>query len=288
MVRVSAISFLNTVPLMRGYRRDVETVERGMEVWFTTPSECADQLRTGVADVGLIPAIEYQRIPDLSIVGDCAIATKGPVRSILLLSRKPLESVRTVAADTSSRTSVALTQILFQRRFGGATVQMVPHRPSPAAMLQKCDAALVIGDPALHYAKAELPGVTALDLGAEWVSLTGKPFVFAFWAARREFATPKLAATLQSWRDHGLAEMSQIVTEEAQGRYLSEEIVRTYLTENIHFTLDPDCLEGLRLYYQWAGELGLAPLGRDLDVVAAAPAAQDVTPELATEGALSR
>jgi chorismate dehydratase len=280
MVRVSAISFLNTVPLMRGYERDVETPERGMEVWFTRPSECADQLRSGVADVGLIPAIEYQRIPGLSIVGDCAIATKGAVRSILLLTRQPLESVRTVAADTASRTSVALTQILFQRRFGGTPVQMIPHRASPAAMLAKCDAALVIGDPALHYAKAPLDGVTALDLGAEWVGLTGKPFVFAFWAARHEFATPELAATLNSWRDRGLAEMSQIVSTEAKGRYLSEEVVRAYLTENIHFTLDSDCLEGLRLYYRWAGELGLAPLGRELDIVAAG--------ELAAQGALSK
>ncbi len=95
MVRVSAISFLNTVPLMRGHQRDVEAVGRGMEVWFTTPSQCADQLRQGVADVGLIPAIEYQRIPGLSIVGNCAVATKGAVRSILLLTRKPLESVCT-------------------------------------------------------------------------------------------------------------------------------------------------------------------------------------------------
>src|SRR5208282_177829 len=252
MVRVSAISFLNTVPLMRGHERNVNTADRGMEVWFTTPSECADQLRQGVADVGLIPAIEYQRIPDLSIVGDCCIATKGPVRSILLLTRKPLESVRTVAADTASRTSVALTHILFQRRFGGKPVQMVPHRPSPAAMLAKCDAALVIGDPALHYAKAPLPGVTALDLGTAWVALTGKPFVFAFWAARREFATPELAATLNSWRDRGLAEISQIVSAEAKGRYLSEDVVRSYLTENIYFTLDADCIEGLRLYYRWA------------------------------------
>jgi chorismate dehydratase len=281
MVRVSAISFLNTVPLMRGYQRDVDTRAigmngRGMEVWFTTPSECADQLRSGVADVGLIPAIEYQRIPDLSIVSDCTIATKGPVRSILLLTRKPLESIRTVAADTSSRTSVALTQILFQRRFGGTQVRMVPHRPSPAAMLAKCDAALVIGDPALHYAKAPLDGVTALDLGAEWVALTGQPFVFAFWAARREFATPELAATFGSWRDRGLAEMSQIVPVEAKSRYLSEDLVRAYLTENIHFTLDADCIEGLRLYYRWAGELGLAPLGREVEIVHAR--------ELATQG----
>lgn len=265
MVRISTISFLNTVPLMRGYERSVGSGE--YEVWFTTPSECADQLRAGIADVGLIPAIEYQRIPGLIAAGNAAIATPGSVRSILLLTRGPLDQVRTVAADTSSRTSVALTQILFQRRFSGKPVKMNPHLARPAAMLAKCDAALIIGDPALQYAKSPIDGVTATDLGSEWLALTGKPFVFAFWAAHTQTATPELAATLESWRDRGLAEMDQIVREEAIKRYLSPEVVRAYLTENIHFTLDAACQEGLELYYRWAGELGLAPLGRPLEMI---------------------
>src|ERR1022692_455853 len=264
MVRVSTISFLNTVPLMRGFDRSVGATSE-YEVWFTTPSECADQLRTGIADVGLIPAIEYQRIPGLAVAGNAAIATPGAVRSILLLTRGPLDQVRTVAADTASRTSVALTQILFQRRFSGRQVRMVPHRAHPAAMLAKCDAALVIGDPALQYSKSPLDGVTAIDLGSEWLALTGKPFVFAFWAAHRQAATPELAATLESWRDRGMAEIEEIVREESSRRYLSPEVVRAYLTENIHFTLDAACQEGLELYYRWAGELGLAPLGRALE-----------------------
>jgi chorismate dehydratase len=264
MVRVSTISFLNTVPLMRGFDRSVGATSE-YEVWFTTPSECADQLRTGIADVGLIPAIEYQRIPGLAVAGNAAIATPGAVRSILLLTRGPLDQVRTVAADTASRTSVALTQILFQRRFSGKPVQMLPHRANPAAMLAKCDAALVIGDPALQYAKAPLEGVTAIDLGSEWFALTGKPFVFAFWAAHTKAATPELAATLESWRDRGMAEIDEIIREESIKRYLSLEVVRAYLTENIHYTLDAACQEGLELYYRWAGELGLAPLGRALE-----------------------
>ena len=272
MVRVSAISFLNTVPLLRGFDRTTTAEKRDLEVWFTTPAECADQLRVGVADVGLIPAIEYQRIPGLVVVGDAAIATNGAVRSILLLTRCPIDQVRTVAADTASRTSVALTQILFRRRYG-MQVQMVPHQASPAKMLQKCDAALVIGDPALYYAKSPLPGVTATDLGAEWLALTGKPFVFAFWAANPKSATPELAATFDSWRDRGLAEIESIVTEEAARRYLSPEVVHAYLTENIHFTLDRECREGLELYYRWAGELGLAPLGRELEIVSSGVAA---------------
>jgi len=274
MVRVSTISFLNTVPLMRGFDRSVGATS-DYEVWFTTPSQCADQLRAGIADVGLIPAIEYQRIPGLVVAGNAAIATPGVVRSILLLSRVPLNQVRTVAADTASRTSVALTQILFQRRFSGQPVQMLPHAAHPAAMLAKCDAALVIGDPALQYAKAPLDGVIAIDLGSEWFALTGKPFVFAFWAAHAAAATPELAATLESWRDRGIAEIEEIVREESVKRYLSPEIVRAYLTENIHFTLDAACQEGLELYYRWAAELGLAPLDRPLEIIrteAGAPA----------------
>src|SRR5258708_29254646 len=272
MVRVSAISFLNTVPLMRGFDRTTTAAKRDLEVWFTTPAECADQLRVGVADVGLIPAIEYQRIPGLVIVGDAAIATKGPVRSILLLTRRPIEKVRTVAVDSASRTSVALMQILFQRLYG-ITVQTMAHQASRAKMLTKCDAALVIGDPALYYAAAPLPGVTAIDLGAEWLALTGKPFVFAFWAANPKSATPELAATFDAWRDRGLAEIESIVTEESARRYLAPEVVHAYLTQNIHFTLDAECREGLELYYRWAGELGLARLGRELEIVSSGVAA---------------
>jgi chorismate dehydratase len=262
MVRVSAIYFLNTVPLIRGMLADPP---EDFAVASATPAACAEQLRAGTADIGAIPAIEYLRIPDLVVLGDGAIAAHGAVRSILLLSRRPLREVRTIAADTSSRTSVALAQILLSARFGHLP-EMIPHPPQPAAMLEACDAALVIGDPALHYAQAPLPGVIAYDLGAEWQALTGLPFVFAFWGARRRVATPELAERFNAWRDAGVAAVEQIVAEEAPARGLPPEVVRAYLTENIHFRLTPKCVAGLLEFFRRAQALGLAP-ARDLEVV---------------------
>lgn len=269
MLRVSAISFLNTVPLVRAL---VAERPANLKVDFTLPSACADELRAGTADIGLIPAIEYQRIPGLVILGDAAIATRGFVRSIALLSRHPLDEVRTVSADTASRTSVALTQILFHSRFGRA-VELVAHTAEPASMLAECDAALVIGDPALHYRQDPLPGVEVTDLGSWWKELTGLPFVFAFWAARRESANPDLAEAFNRWRDEGVEAIDAIVAEEAPRRGLPAEIVRAYLTENIHFTLDAACAAGLAEFYRRAGELGLAPLGRQVEFISAGAAA---------------
>ncbi len=268
MLRVSAISFLNTVPLVRALLAERPA---HLDVSFTLPSVCADELRAGTADIGLIPAIEYQRIPGLVILGDAAIATRGFVRSIALLSRKPLDAVRTVSADTASRTSVALTQVLFHSRFGHG-VEMVAHTAEPAAMLAECDAALVIGDPALHYRQNPLPGVQVTDLGLWWHELTGLPFVFAFWAARREAANPDLADAFNRWRDQGVRAVEAIVSEEAPRRDLPAEIVRAYLTENIHFTLDAGCAAGLAEFYRRAGALGLAPLGRHAEFMAAGAA----------------
>lgn len=266
--RVSSISFLNTVPLLRGLLGD----SSGLAVSFTLPSDCADLLRRGRADIGLIPSIEYQRIPRLVVLGDAAIATREHVRSILLLSRRPLDQVRTVAADTSSRTSVALAQILFCLRHG-REVKMVPSPPDPPAMLRGCDAALVIGDPALHYRLRPLKDVIEHDLGEEWKALTGKPFVFAFWAARREVATPELADRFNRSREEGLAHLEQIVVEEAARRHLPPAVVRSYLAEDIHFVLDEACLDGLAEFYRLAHRQGLIPAPKEMEFVRAGVAA---------------
>ncbi len=268
-VRVSAISYLNTVPLIRGLLREPPP---NLEVSFTVPSHCADLLRSGEADVGLIPAIEYQRIPGLVVLGDAAIATRRGVRSILLLAGKPLREVRTVAADTSSRTSVALVEVLFRMRLGRA-VKMIASLPDPPAMLRECDAALVIGDPALRYALEPIQGVTAHDLAADWNFLTRKSFVFAFWAARREAATAELVEVFQRSREEGLAQMDQIVKEESESRRLPAELVRSYLTDNIHFVLDAGCLDGLAEFYRLAHQFGITESSKELEFVRTGAAA---------------
>src|SRR5512133_1572544 len=154
-LRISAISFLNTAPLMWDFDHgkppsDTEDRRTGnFEIAYTIPSRCAEALQAGSADIGIIPTITYATIPGLVILPDAVIAAKNEVRSILLVSHKPIDQVRTIAADTSSRTSVVLTQILCAKVWGGAR-EMRPLPPDVDAMLAACDAALLIGDSALR------------------------------------------------------------------------------------------------------------------------------------------
>lgn len=245
-----------------------------MELSFTIPSRCAAELASRQADVGLIPAIEYQRIPGLSVLAGPCIASRRRARSILLLSRVPLDKVATVAADTSSRTSVALAELVLRCRYG-RNPRMAAFPPEPAAMLAGCDAAVMIGDPALLYRQQPLPGVNAIDLGEEWRAWTGLPFVFAFWAALDEVATPAVARVFCEARDRGLKALDEIIEVETPRRGLLQKVVREYLTGNIHFHLDADCLAGLRRFYLLAAEHGLIESAREPRLVAAAaPAAQ--------------
>src|SRR5262249_47930761 len=152
------------------------------DISYTLPSKCAAELQNGNADIGIIPSAAYATIPNLVILPDIAIAAKQAVRSILLVSRNPISEVRRVALDTSSLASVALTRILFAK-WWHMTPQFVSSSPDLDTMLEKNDAALLIGDPAL---KADRPKYFHWDLAEEWIRFTGRPFVFAFWAVRGE------------------------------------------------------------------------------------------------------
>ncbi|PYU97723.1 MAG: hypothetical protein DMG26_20595 [Acidobacteria bacterium] len=146
--KVSVVKYLNTVPLIWGMLKGEQRDKFDLD--FTTPAHCAEAVRSGQADVGIIPSIEYQRMDRARIVGSVSVASKGRVKSVLLLSKSPVEKIRTVALDNSSRTSVALLMILL-RKFYGRAVDGVPLAPDPEEMLKRADAALVIGDPALTY-----------------------------------------------------------------------------------------------------------------------------------------
>jgi chorismate dehydratase len=268
LIRVSTIAYLNTVPLTRSLLRQPP---EGMEFHFSVPSRCAEELAGGQADIGIIPSIEYQRIPRLSVLAGPCIASRRRARSILLLSRAPLEEIRTLAADTSSRTSVALAQLLLGCRYN-RQVRLVAHAPDPAAMLDDCQAAVIIGDPALLYWQRPLAGVRITDLVEEWRAWTGLPFVFAFWAACEAVASPELARTFCEARDRGLAAVDEIVAEEAAPRGLPAEVVREYLTGNVHYHLDAECLAGLERFYSLAAEHGLIDGVRELRLVAPAAA----------------
>jgi len=241
------------------------------DISYTLPSTCAAELQAGKADIGIIPAAAYTQIPDLAILPGIAIAARRPVRSILLVSKVPIEKIRSVALDTSSMTSVALTKILFERWLGSGRT-FTPMAPDLDAMLREHDAGLVIGDTALQVDRTRY---LTVDLAEEWIRFTGKPFVFAFWAVRRAALADgpaDLAAIFQASRDHGLepANIDSIAREWSGRLVLSETDVRTYLTENIHYQLDRGCLEGLQLFYRYAEECGALPPAPPLQFVESA------------------
>jgi len=240
---------------------------REFEISYTVPSSCAKALADGTADIGIIPAAAYAQVPGLQVLPEVTIASRRAVRSILLVSQIPVELVRTVALDTSSMTSVALTKILFGKWLGGGRT-FTAMEPDIEKMLNECDAGLLIGDPALRVDRQKYHTV---DLAEEWIRYTGKPFVFAFWAVReaalRE-ADPALdvAAVFRDSRDHGLEpeNLETISREWGPKVGLSEDEVRIYLTENIHYQLDSGCLDGLRLFYRYAAEVGALPKAPEL------------------------
>jgi chorismate dehydratase len=258
-LRVSAISFLNTAPLMWNF--DFGELRRDYRVDYTLPSVCAELLKTGMADVGIIPVAAYTTIPDLVVIPDIAIASRGAVRSILLIGKVPTEQMKRVAVDTSSRTSVALLRVLCEKVYG-AKPEFIPKDPKLKDMLRDCDAALVIGDPAL-LAKTE--GYHVRDLAADWKQFTGKNFVFAFWAVRKaaleEHDSAKVVRDFQLSRDHGLepANLARIAKEWAVRLGLAEADITSYLRDNIFYNLDADCLDGLRLFFQYSAECGALP-----------------------------
>jgi chorismate dehydratase len=269
-LRISAISYLNTAPLMWDFEHG--DVRAAFDVSYTLPSRCAADLAAGTADIGIIPAAAYTSIPGLAILPAVAIASRRPVRSILLVSKVPLDKIRSVALDTSSLTSAALTRVLFAKWWGAGRT-FASMAPDVEKMLNEHDACLVIGDPALKVDRARY---LTYDLAEEWIRLTGKPFVFAFWAVRQGALADvplglDLATVFQESRDHGLQaeSLERIAREWAPRLGLSETDVKTYLTENISYDLDPACLDGLRLFYRYAencGALPAAPSLRFLDV----------------------
>lgn len=261
-LRISAISFLNTAPLMWDFEHG--TASKDFEIEYTIPSECAAALAANRADIGIIPAITYAQIPGLVILPNLAIASKDRVRSILLVSKRRIEDIRTVATDTSSRTSVALMQILFAKFFGGQR-ELTPHPPDLTEMLRDHDAALLIGDSALQISMHDSQ-YHLYDLGHDWHRLTGKPFVFALWAVRmdalhRQPQGMNLIQIFQQSRDHGVLpeSIAMLARDWAPRLGISEAEVAAYLTENIHYYLDRENHAGLQLFLTYAHEEGLIP-----------------------------
>ena len=267
-LRISAISYLNTAPLMWDFEHS--GVGTAFDISYTLPSLCAAALQDGSADIGIIPAAAYATIADLLILPGVAIASKQAVRSILLVSKVPAEQIQTVAVDSSSLTSVALLQILFTK-WWGCRRPFTTMAPDIGRMLEHHDAGLVIGDPAL---KVDRSRYFTYDLADEWIRFTGQPFVFAFWAVRRTALkdlspTLDLASIFQESRDHGLEaeNLERIAGEWAPRMGLSGSDIKNYLAQNIYYYLDSACLDGMQLFFRYAEECGILPVAPRLSFV---------------------
>lgn len=224
--------------------------QRGLfDLEFRIPSECADELASGRADIGIVPSFELTR-QDLRIIPGAGIASHGAVRSILLVSKVPAGRIRSLATDSSSRTSVQLARVILKCRFG-VEPAMAPHPPQLAAMLERADAALVIGDPALHLDPAALP-FHVYDLGAEWAELTGLPMVFAVWAGRDGATGPAVAEAFLASCRYGRERLEEIAREEAPRRGIAPELAMEYLTRNIVHELGDLEYRGLRKFLELA------------------------------------
>jgi len=249
VARLGAVEYLNARPLVYGLelRTDLFSLR------FDVPSKCAALLHEGSIDLGMIPSIEYLRGSGYRIVAGIAIASDGPVASVALFTTVPVGRIRSIAADVSSRTSIALLRVLCVERFGIAPV-LEPMPPNPTAMLPRCDASLLIGDPALFLDHQTL-GAEKIDLGGQWTSLTGLPFVWAFWAGRPGVLSRDALNELAAARDAGVA-----ASDEVAAAYCGPEragICQAYLRYNIQYGFGEREEAGLRTFYELAERHGV-------------------------------
>ena len=272
-LRVSVVEYLNTAPLVWGFTNG--RLAGKYDLSFTVPSLCAEALRSGQADVAVIPAIEYQRMNDVVVLPGMAIAARDEVRSILVIAKKPIEQARRIALDVSSRSSAALVRLLCAGRWR-IQPEFVEAAPDPEKMLAEADAALVIGDPALKVSlRAEaspeelpVPGYPAVylyDVAHEWREMTGRPCVLAMWVARREVARPEVVADFLASREYGLERIAEIAAKAAGQLDLPTGQLERYLRENIYFSLDEECCAGLESYFRMCAEAGLTPRAKALE-----------------------
>jgi chorismate dehydratase len=232
-------------------------------VRYDVPSVCARILHEGQVDLGLIPSIEYLHAPDYRFVPGVGIGSFGPIASVAIYTRTDISDVRRIALDTSSRTSVALVKVLSHHRFG-ITPEFVPHGPDLAAMTRTCDAGLLIGDPAFD-ADHESLGLTKIDLGDEWTTMTGLPFVYAAWTGRAGAITDAGVRALQAAQEEGVGAVSAIAAEYARGDEQVAARAARYLRDNVRYGLGEREAAGLQLFLDYAADLGVAPRRRALE-----------------------
>jgi len=296
-LRISIVEFLNTAPLVWGFTDGPQAGKYDLS--FAVPAQCAEDLRTGRADVGIIPSIEYQRMENVVALPGMAIAAKNEVRSLLIISKVPIEMAESIALDTNSRSTVALARVLCRRHWN-ISPEFIDMPPVAEEMLARADAAVVIGDPALRLRlkvdalQAKTPGTDGCcccegdedehpvkgietlfvyDVAQQWREMTGLPSVLAIWVARRGVVTPEILADFQASRDYGLAHIGDIAEGAALKLNLPPRELERYLTENINYSLDDENLAGLRLYYEECALAGLILRAKEIEFISAARSA---------------
>ena len=253
LTRLGAVGYLNARPLTWALDRAPER----WEVRYDLPSVCARLLREGDVDLGLVPSIEFLQAPDYRFVPGVGIGARGPVASVALFARVPIEEITRIALDTSSRTSVALIKVLSRHRFR-IDPEFVPHGPDLAAMTRESDAALLIGDPALEADSSAL-GLRKIDLGEEWVAMTGLPFIFAAWTGRPGAIDAAGIRALQDAQAEGVRDRQAIAAEYGRGDPAVTARAAVYLRDNVKYGLGPEEAAGLQMFLDYAADLGLGP-----------------------------
>ena len=245
--RLAASSYLNSAPLIWSFlngphRGSVDFVE-------AVPARCAQLLAESSVEGALVPVIEYQRIAGGLLARDVCVGSRKEVLSVVLLSKnKRLEEIRSVALDESSRTSATLVKIVF-REFLQREPEWTTRAPDLEQMLEKNDAALIIGDPGMTFRRH---GVNVWDMASLWREYTGLGFVFAMWMVRDDAIERAREVDFAGARDEGVAHIEEIVRLYQDKIPMSIEELRNYLTENIVFSVDESMERGLRLYFELA------------------------------------
>jgi chorismate dehydratase len=304
-LRISIVEYLNTAPLVWGFTEG--PLAGKYELSFGVPSHCAESLRSGQSDIGIIPAIEYQRMEGMVALPGMAIAAKREVRSLLVVAKKPIELAKRIALDTSSRSTAALVRLL-AAGYWKISPEFVEAAPDPSEMLKHADAALVIGDPALRISlkmdalsgktppgdqqccqgdpdELPVPGFETLfvyDVAHQWREMTGKPCVLAIWVGRPEAFTPEVVADFEASRRYGLERLREISEAASVKLDLPARALERYLVENINFDLDEENLAGLQLYLEEAAAAGLIARARPVEFAGAAAGGGDGAAEKST------
>ena len=244
-LRIGCVQYLNAKPLIHGYDGPVV---------FDHPSVLARDLSRGLLDVALVPVFEVLRDPRYLIADGVAIASDGPVHSVFLAHRGPLEKVRTIALDPASLTSVHLLQVLLAEYHG-----LRPQCVDAATFRGEADAELLIGNQAIDFRHEHAKTHEFLDLGEEWKRCTGLPFVYAPWLIREDLPNAKEAADeLRELGRAGVAHIDEIVMKE---KFHDADFRRRYLTHHIRFVLGPREKAGIAKFRELLGKQGFIELG---------------------------